>query len=358
MPVSLYHTWLEQLGQLNSGARITVLRNFAWLMLGLFTSKSIHLHHIADELPWQVKVPSATRRLSRLLANASVRVRDWYEPVARQLLDAQVGSLGEIRLIVDGTQIGFNHQLLIVCIAIRRRALPIAWTWAPYKRGHSTVHKQLALLLYVHKLIPDDTPVLLVGDSEFGHVPVLKQLDKWRWRYVLRQKSSYLVRFQTSNNWINLGFLAQEPGRSQWLGTVFLTEQHQYPVNLLIHWYKGEKEPWLLATNLADPRQTLAAYRRRMWIEEMFADFKQHGFDLASTHLKHFQRLSRLTLAVALLYIWHISIGTYAIKRGWRQLVDRKERRDLSVFRIGRSIIKRHLKFDLFLPFRLTPYFS
>jgi hypothetical protein len=139
MPVNLYHTWLEQLGQLDSGARITVLRNFAWLMLGLFTSKSVHLHQVADELPWQVKVVSATRRLSRLLANATVRVRDWYQPIACQLLEAQARSLGEIRLIVDGTQIGFNHQLLIVCIAIRRRALPIAWTWVPYKRGHSSV---------------------------------------------------------------------------------------------------------------------------------------------------------------------------------------------------------------------------
>jgi hypothetical protein len=38
-----------------------------------------------------------------------------------------------------------------------------------------------------------------------------------------------------------------------------------------------------------------------MWIEEMFADFKGHGFDLESTQLRHFERLSRLTLAVAML---------------------------------------------------------
>jgi hypothetical protein len=358
MSVNLYHTWLTQLGQLSGTVRIPVLRNFAWLMLGLFESHSVHLHRIADELPWQVKVPSATRRLSRLLANAAVRVRDWYEPIARQLVETQACSLGEIRLIVDGTQIGFNHQLLIVCIAIRRRALPIAWTWVPYKRGHSSACRQLALLKYVHKLMPADIPILLVGDSEFGHVPVLKQLDKWRWRYVLRQKSSYLVRSPSSKSWVDLGFLAKGPGHSQWLQQILLTEKYQYQVNLLIYWHKGEKEPWLLATNLSDLRSTLAAYRRRMWIEEMFADFKRHGFDLASTHLQHFQRLSRLTLAVALLYVWHIAIGTYAIKRGWRHWVDRKDRRDLSIFRIGHSMIKRHLKFDQFLPFRLSPYFS
>ena len=237
--------------------------------------------------------------------------------------------MGEIRLIVDGTQIGRSHQLLIVCIAIRRRALPIAWTWVRHNRGHSTVWKQLALLAYVHKLIPGDTPVLLVGDAEFGHVPVLKKLDSWHWRYVLRQRSDYLVRLPQATGWVQFGFLVQGPGQSQWLGPALLTQTHQYQVNLLIHWEKGEKLPWLLATNLPTKRQALAAYHRRPWIEQMFKDFKSNGFYLENTHLWHFQRLSRLTLAVVLLYVWHFSTGSYAIKRGWRHLVDRKDRRDL-----------------------------
>jgi len=39
-------------------------------------------------------------------------------------------------------------------------------------------------------------------------------------------------------------------------------------------WHIGEKEPWLLATNLDDPQAVLRCYRRRMWIEEMFGDLK------------------------------------------------------------------------------------
>ncbi|WP_165774621.1 hypothetical protein [Candidatus Viridilinea mediisalina] len=52
---------------------------------------------------------------------------------------------------------------------------------------------------------------------------------------------------------------------------------------------------------------TLRAYRRRMWLEELFGDLKGHGFDLERSHLRHFARLSRLTLAVVLLYTWMIS---------------------------------------------------
>jgi len=37
-----------------------------------------------------------------------------------------------------------------------------------------------------------------------------------------------------------------------------------------------------------------------MWVEAMFGDLKKPGFDLESTMLRHFLRLSRLTLAVVL----------------------------------------------------------
>jgi hypothetical protein len=73
----------------------------------------------------------------------------------------------------------------------------------------------------------------------------------------------------------------------------------------------------------------------------MFGDFKKHGFDLERTLLRHFERLSRLTLAVVFLYIWLISIGTRTIRDGLRSLVDRTDRRDLSIFQIGLRFIER-----------------
>jgi len=63
----------------------------------------------------------------------------------------------------------------------------------------------------------------------------------------------------------------------------------------------------------------------------MFGDLKKHGFDLESTMLRHVPRLSRLTLAVALLYVWLLSIGSQTVQAGLRHLVDRKDRRDLSL---------------------------
>lgn len=55
--------------------------------------------------------------------------------------------------------------------------------------------------------------------------------------------------------------------------------------------------------SLLDREMTLRYYRRRMWCEELHGDLKNHGFDLESSMLHDSLRLSRLTLAVAILYV-------------------------------------------------------
>jgi len=344
MPTNrLYHTWMREICELRPNERVTRLRNFVWLIVGIYQSRSVHLSKVAGKIPGLANLVSLTRRLSRFLDNPAVRVREWYEPIARQWIQAQWRCLKEIRLIVDGTKIGFGHQLLMVSLAYRRRAIPIAWTWVRQVRGHSSALKQLALLNYLRLLLPIGVPVFLVGDCEFGSVEVLKWLDQWRWFYVLRQKSDSLVWLQNSTEWQPFASFVHQAGQSRWLGYAYLTASHIYPTNLLAHWQSGEKEPWCLASNLPDRDLTLRYYRRRMWIEEMFGDLKKHGFDLESTMLHTFLRLSRLTLAVACLYVWLMSLGGRTIRRGGRSLVDRSDRRDLSIFQIGFRFIQRSL---------------
>ena len=268
----------------------------------------------------------------------------------------QFRHLGEIRLIVDGTRIGFGHQLLIVCLGYRKRAIPLAWTWVKHVKGHSPASQQLALLAYVRSLIPGGAAVFLVGDCEFGSVAVSRQLDRWRWFYFLCQKADTSVWFNEQHGWKPFVSYIQKPGQSIWLGSGYLTAKEFYPLNLLVHWKIGEKDPWCLATNLPDLRMALCFYARRMWIEEIFGDLKKHGFDLEQTTLDHFQRLPRLTLAVAILYVWLISVGARTIRSGLRHLVDRAERRDLCIFQIGLRFTERCLTNAFHFNIRLCSY--
>jgi len=131
-------------------------------------------------------------------------------------------------------------------------------------RGHSTAGKQLALLAYVRKLLPKGAAVFLVGDTEFGPVETLRQLDRWQWFYVLRQKTVTQIWQNAQQGWQDFGSFVQKPGQSVWLGPSYLAESHIYPVNLLVHWKIGQKGPWCLATNLPDRRMALNYYNRGM----------------------------------------------------------------------------------------------
>ena len=353
--IGVYHIFLTKIQRYIPTGHAYRERNLAWLMTGLYLSRSVHLSRIANQIPGHARRESRIRRLMRFLDNGAVRVRPWYHPVAVYLL-REAARTGLIRLIIDTTKVGQGYQLLIVALAYRRRALPIAWTWLRSSRGHSSGQKQVALLNYVQTLIPPETTVILTGDSEF--TPLQDLVAGWGWLYALRQKGSHLFRQHPGTPWEHLDTILSAPGQQRWLTDIELTQAHRRRCNLLAYWKPGEREPWLVATNLPTPRETRQYYRLRMWVDEMFGDFKGHGFDLEASRLQHFQRLSRLMLAVALLYIWLVAFGSVTIKNGWRKEVDRADRRDLSIFRIGLDMFERCLINGRRITIRDAPYFT
>ena len=142
MPINkTYRTWIRRICELRPKQRKTQVQNFVWLLVGIFHSHSVSLSKIAGKVISTAKNVSTVRRLSRFLASSAVDVRSWYRSTAKAWLMSQAQQVGEIRLIVDGTKVGFGHQLLMVSLAYRRRAIPIAWSWVRHVRGHSTAVK-------------------------------------------------------------------------------------------------------------------------------------------------------------------------------------------------------------------------
>lgn len=340
----LYRTWTTVLRQLVPSICPTQVTNLAWLIVGLYLARSVYASAIVKKWPFAAQVTSLTRRLSRFLDNPQVNVRRWYRPTAEQITARWAGRT--LTLIIDASKVGFGHQLLRVAVAHRRRALPLVWCWLKGRKGHCSARVQLAVLDYARRLLRPDTRVIVVGDAEFGSIDVLRQCDAWGWAYVLRQKRSHWVTAPGQVTGQPIGALVTARRQWAWWPQARLTAKWQRPTTAFAYWGVGEAEPWLLATNLSDRYHARQAYARRMWIEEMFADLKDHGFDLEASQLRHFARLSRLTLAVCLLYVWLLQIGQRVVHAGQRFWVDRRDRRDLSLFRIGHDFVERCLILD------------
>jgi hypothetical protein len=355
----LYRIWRERLSQLipeDCKYQRYRLTNMLLVVVGIYKARSVHLSLIARQLPIRARKLSLDKRLRRFLDNGAIRVREWYRPIAVTLLTA-ASSGGQVHLLIDSTKVSARHQLIMIGIAYRRRAVPLAWTWIRTKVGHSTAHKQLALLAYVHSLVPEGTHVSLAGDSEFGSVDLLRQLDIWGWDYALRQRGMKRFLPYGMLTFYRLDRQKLKPGDMWWLGRVQLT-YHFYITNLVLYRARGEPDPWYLATNLPGPHGALQLYRRRMWIEEMFGDMKGHGFNLEVTRLGTFLRLSRLTLAVSLVYLWLVATGEKVVNEDLADEVDRTDRRALSIFRIGWDFIERCLALDDPIPIAFVPIFQ
>jgi hypothetical protein len=353
--LQLHGTLMSQLRKWLPEERITRLRNLAWLMTGLFLARSVHLSHIARKLPLQGQVVSLTNRLRRFLDNPRVNVWRYYQPIARQLLTG-FGSR-RLTLLIDCTALGFNYQLMVVAIAYRRRALPLIWSVHHSKRGMVHTKHQIALLRRLAPLIPRKTEVWIVGDAGFGRVELMRWLSKRHWHYCLRVNSAYHF-YRQGIGWAAVATIPVKEGLTRYLGWVRWTKLESFGwVQLVAHWEHGEDEPWFLVTDQPAGLWTIRLYKKRMWVEELFGDLKGHGFDLEATHLQAFDRLSRLTLAAMIVYVWLISLGSRVIKRGLRYLVDRRDRRDKSLFRIGWDWIERCLALDNRLPLTFRPVF-
>jgi hypothetical protein len=261
----VYYNMLDRVTTWLPKERITRLRNLALFVTGLFLSGSVHLSKIAGELPTPGKNPSLVNRLRRFLKNPRVSVRDFYRPVAQQVVQAFDGHV--IRLIIDCTKLGFRHQAMTVAIAYRKRALPLAWSIHRGSKGAVAVRKQIALLGYVQHLLPRKSQVWLLGDSEFQHVPLLRWVRRRGWHFVIRQTGHLKIR-RAGGKWIKLTDIPVQPGTTRYWGWVRLTEKHAYGwVSLVIHWETGEEEPWYLVTDQPADWRTIRLYGVRMWIE-------------------------------------------------------------------------------------------
>jgi hypothetical protein len=346
----MYSSLYLRLAQLWAEEIDSRLVNMVYLLMGIWGARSVQTGRIAACVPVAVKKMSIVRRLERFLDNGAVRVRAWYEPVALGIITAASG-VGELHLVLDATKVSSHHRLLMVGVAYRRRVLPLAWTWVRSSRGHSSTGKQVALLSYVRSLVPVGIQVSLVGDCEFGHTAVLQAMQDWHWDYALRQSGQVLVQLPHSQDWVRLDSLVSKRGDCRFVGAVKLTAAHAISTHLMCCWDKHYPEPWLLATNLTRPLLILRLYHRRAWIENMFGDLKDNGFDFERSALRHFLRLSRLTLAVCLLYVWFLAFGTQLVEHGLHTQVDRTDRRHLSLFRIAWDYLQRALL--LILPFQV-----
>jgi len=316
--VRVYRIIFRSVCQVLDALRVTRQRSLARMITGINSFQHVHLSKIANHLFGALQLTSKVKRLRRFFANRAVDVRTNYAPYAKKVIDAGASS-EHLRLLIDTTKLPSTRQILMVAIAYRRRSIPLIRK-VMRRTGATDSDTQHSLLEALAAWLPNGLDTILIGDGEFHSIDLMAWLQEKGWHFRL-----------PDGTWVQPQDIDIRPGERQYLQEVYLTQGKYGPVNLAITWDPDEDEPWYIVTDQVADYYMLLDYSRRMWIEEMSGDFKDGRIHLQKSRLWQPNRLSRLLLALCIAYTWLIHLGAYLIKRGWRHLVDRTDRRDRSL---------------------------
>ena len=204
------------------------------------------------------------------------------------------------------------------------------------------------LLAQLQDLIREGADVTILGDGEFDGTTFQATVRALKWKYVCRTAPNLLMTVEGRT--FTIGTMAPTRGETLGVRPVWLTAEQYGPVSVLALWEEAYEEPLYLVTNMVDLKAALAVYRKRAHVETFFSDQKSRGFHLHKSHLSDPKRLARLLIAACLAYVWLVYLGVCALRDDWMQQLHRRDRCDLSLFRLGLRLLARCLKDGYPLP--------
>ena len=345
--LQLWHTWQRQLRTLVPDVRATRVTNLALLTLGLLWAGTVSLPAIAAVLPLPAADASLERRLRRWLANATVEVSALWTPLVPRLLAGTAGQ--ELVLVFDPTPQNDRMAILVRGLVQHRRVLPVAWRVVPQK-DQPWPRRQNAYLRDMMAEVADALPagctVTLLGDRGITSAGVIDLCAALGWHYVLRANTGPRKGHRVRGAGIAeqaMWNLVTGPGQ-RWTGTVEVCKNAGWrTVQLTIRWDRAADEPWVLLSDRAAGGERVREYRRRTRCEATYQDCKTRGFAIERSKITDRTRFDRLLLALPLALWWGMQLGLRVIRTGQRRRFDRPGRRDLSVLRLGRTVLRDDL---------------
>lgn len=315
------------------------------MIASIVTGKKAQLSEMSLHIPHPAQPASLAKRLQRFVKNDKVDVETLYLPFAAQILAHLADK--PLFLALDGSQVGRGCMTLMVAVIYKKRAIPLAWLVYKGKKGHTTAERHIEALELVHPLLPEEAQVTLLGDAEYDTVEMLSWLQaETSWDFVVRTEPRILLTKGEAQFSIRQ-LLAGRNSRT-WVNAVSFTQQLFGPVTAVAWWEAAYEKPIYLISSWAHPHEICRAYAKRFKLETLFSDQKSRGFQIHKSHLSDPKRLARLLLASCLAYSWLVYLGVEIEQdESRRRLIDRPNRTDKSLFRLGFDWLKYALTRDL-----------
>jgi hypothetical protein len=354
------HDWTQQVEALLPDARVTRSRVLALFSAGVLWGKTVTLRAVAAALPLAATDPSTERRLRRWLDNPAVSVETLWLP----LLPILLRSLGQrdLVLVFDPTPYRDGATILVVGVVVRHRVLPLVWRVLPQQEPWPERLETIlpALLAAIATALPPEAEVTLLADRGLVGPTLIDAPRAVGFHVVLRLRAgageTTRVRLGDGPEQ-RLAELVTGPGQSLAAEAAIFKDAGWRQGYLTIHWKVGEPEPWVLFSDRPGGYERVREYRQRVRAEATYQDEKGRGFQLERSKVGALERIERLLLPVHLAVWWGYGLGLLVVRTGQRHRFDRRDRRELSLLRLGCTACLAILAHGGLppLPFRRTP---
>ena len=221
-------------------------------------------------------------------------------------------------LAIDATSL--RGRLVVVSISVLYRgcAIPVAWVVLGHKGKGKWIPHLERLLGLLAPAVPPSMTVLVMSDRGLWS-PTL-------WRHIRAQGWHPLLRIRPDATFTPVGLRRQRarelvPGAGFcWVGEGIADKEKakQIAGTLVVVWGNGQKDPWLLLTDLPADEIGVSWYGLRTWIELGFRALKSLGWHWERTQRRDPERIARHWLVLAVATLLNLAVGTRLEEADWR----------------------------------------
>jgi hypothetical protein len=342
-PSTLWSRWHEQVKELLPDLHGHQQNTLAVFVLGMVLSGCAVLQRVAEELSLRginpAKMTSIERRLARFLANERIVVTE----VWTQFLTHVLPSFRHqpLRFVLDMTPFNDEATIVYIGLLVHSRLLPVAWCVMPSQEKWDTGQWEIIARL-LDQIIAQlgQADCTLIADRGLVGAPLVKLCRERKWHYLLRVCKEHTCRRQFGpkpgwSSWCRFEHFLHKKGQ-QWYGRAQVWQEDTVEAYVSACWNEETQEAWILISDRPAGKRRISEYGWRMRVEATFQDSKSRGFNIEASQIKDLTRLDRLLLALFVAMWWVSHLAASCIHHGERHRFDRHDRRDKSIFRLGR----------------------
>lgn len=317
---------------------------------------------------------SGIRKSDRFLSNP--KLHDEYPLICHRLCRFLISDSASPWILVDWTKMPHkNYHVLRASLVADGRAITLYEEIHDESKLNSPkVNKEF--LRQLKMILPQNCKPIVVTDAGFG-VSWFKDVLKQNWDYVGRVRGNSYYSKQ-DDSWLKCSDLKDIATKTpKYIGAIYLTKTHSFNTNLYTiknppkgrhalnkagkirkdsnskSKSKAATEPLTVVTSLTHnstmTNKVIKIYQARMQIEEAIRDLKSTKYGLGFEHMMSYKPKRILMLLMVAMIVAFIAYFTGMIAESKNlhlkfQANTIKHRRVLSLFYLGRRIIKKSIK--------------